>query len=451
VSANRGFYELCSKVSEALSGRLAKGGIATSIVKASARILSVLVIMIAARTLGAEEYGTFAFALTVAALMAIPAQLGMPHFLTREVSVYLVKNEYGSFKGLLRRSGQLVLAVSVGVALLGLIIVHHLPENHGAIDRNVMQLALLLIPFLSLASIRVGALRGLGAVVQAQLPEELVRPLAFLLLLIGTYYLAVDVELDATTAMWFQIVASAVGFLFGAWLLMRSYPPAAKSALPATETRRWVMGAMPFTLIATGNLIALQADVLVLGLLSTAEDVGVYRVVWLAASLVIFGVNVVDAVVAPHIARLFESGDKERLQRIVTLSARWALAMSIPFVLVFAIFGEDLLRLMFGEEFARGYTALLILTLGQVFNASRGVVGQLLMMTGNAWYATTGIGISAVANVILNVALVPKFGIEGAAMATAGSMVIWGVLMMYWAKVRTGIVSHALYFGKSAR
>lgn len=435
----------------ALSGKLARGGIATSIVKAASRILGVLVVMFAARVLGAEEYGTFAFALTVATLMAIPGQLGMPHFLTREVAVYLQRLDYGLFKGLIRTSSRLVFVVSTVIALLGWIIVHQLPDDFGAIDKDVMQVALVLIPLLSLASVRVGALRGLGAVVQAQLPEELVRPLVFLLLLGGGYYLAVDFSLNSVSAMWIQLAASAAAFLYGAYLLKRVYPAAATAALPLTDTRRWIKSASPFMLIATANLIALQADVLVLGLMGTAEDVGVYRVVWLAASLVIFGVNVVDAVVAPHIARLSESGDKARLQRIVTLSARWSLVMAIPFVLLFVIFGGDLLRLMFGEDFVRGYASLLILTLGQVFNASRGAVGQLLMMTGNAWYATTGVAISALMNVLLNVALVPKFGIIGAAVATAGSMVIWGCLMMYWAKVRTGIVSHAFYFGSGAK
>ena len=146
---------------------------------------------------------------------------------------------------------------------------------------------------------------------------------------------------------------------------------------------------------------------------------------------------------APAVASLHIAGDMQRLQRVVTASARAMLAISLPIALVMIVFGQPVL-VIFGPEFTQGATALAILSTGQLVNVAMGSVGLLLMMTGHERDTAWGVGIATVVNVALNGLLIPRWGIEGAAVATATSLVVWNLLLAVWVYRKLGIHCTAL-------
>jgi O-antigen/teichoic acid export membrane protein len=75
-----------------------------------------------------------------------------------------------------------------------------------------------------------------------------------------------------------------------------------------------------------------------------------------------------------------------------------------------------------------------------------GPVGVVLIMTGHERDAALAIGVSAVLNLILNAILIPGWGMEGAAVATAASTVVWNILMAIALYQRSGI--HSTILGK---
>ena len=94
-------------------------------------------------------------------------------------------------------------------------------------------------------------------------------------------------------------------------------------------------------------------------------------------------------------------------------------------------FGDDLLA-VFGSDFGRGRLALTILVLGQVVNVAAGHVGVLMTMTGHEKRVAATVGASAACNAVLNLILIPRFGIDGAAAATAISLVLWNGVTLVW-------------------
>ena len=80
-----------------------------------------------------------------------------------------------------------------------------------------------------------------------------------------------------------------------------------------------------------------------------------------------------------------------------------------------------------GDEFVVARWALVALVLGQLVNVGAGSVGYLLIMTGHQIPCARVFFASAVVNVILNAIAIPRFGILGAAIATAFSMMLWNV------------------------
>ena len=145
-------------------------------------------------------------------------------------------------------------------------------------------------------------------------------------------------------------------------------------------------------------------------------------------------------VVAPYAARLNAQGDQQKLQKLVRRTAQSAVAFALPVVVLLAVAGDRLLITLFGSEFAGAYWPLLILALGQLANAGFGATGMLLNMTGFERDVTRVVAIAAGLNVVLNLALIPIFGVIGAAIATSvsygvleclavasGALAAWGV------------------------
>ena len=255
---------------------------------------------------------------------------------------------------------------------------------------------------------------GLGNVVVAQVPELLLRPTVFLVLAAGA---ALTIGLDAQGALWLQLAAIALGVGLSLALMSRSMPSAARHVRPAYLRREWLQNSLELAFLSGAAVVNAQTGTFLLGALRGPEDAGLYAVATRGAMLISFGLLAVNTALAPAAARMWAAGDIKGLQRVVTVSSRAALLFSLPVAVVFIVWGRTVLQVAFGADFGGGGPALAILSVGQLVNAGVGSVGTLLIMTGHQREAAAGILIGAVLNVLVGLALVPAFGVVGAAIA----------------------------------
>ena len=96
--------------------------------------------------------------------------------------------------------------------------------------------------------------------------------------------------------------------------------------------------------------------------------------------------------------------------------------------IILFVLGDKILSI-FGEEYEVGYTVLMLLALGVVAKAATGPVHYLLAMTDRHATSVVVLAISAALNLLLNTMLIPIWGIEGAAVATALSTTLSITLM----------------------
>jgi len=157
------------------------------------------------------------------------------------------------------------------------------------------------------------------------------------------------------------------------------------------------------------------------------------------STLVILGLEIVNAIIAPHVAHLYSQGNMLQLQKLITTATRVAVSIAFPSVLVFMFGGDIILEWIFGEKFVAGYIPLVILALSQLINAAFGMLGLLLNMTGYERYTVRALWLSAGMNVVLNLALIPAFGTVGAATAAAVSLVVFNVVQYKHVKQKLDI------------
>lgn len=417
-----------------LRRHLSRAASATVIIRFANLGISLGVGVLLARLMGAEGFGVYAFAMALVGMLGIPATLGLPTLIVRESAIYWHESQYALLRGLLRRADQLILATSFLLApALWWLGIYSLGEEGG----RVMLLGAALLPLTALIAARGSALRGLNRIVASQLPEQILRPGALLLGVTAVFLLAG--ELSPADAMGVQLLVSSLALAVSVIWLRRALPGVVWRAPPVYATGRWARSAVPFLFLGGVALINNQLDLIMLGLLRSAEEVGIYRACVAAAQLVIFVLQVFNFVISPALAQLYRTGDNRRLQSLVTATARAALLGSLPVALVLGVFGGPVLGAVFGAEFSAGAAALAILCVGQLINAAMGPVGNILNMTGFERHSARAVAIAAAVNAALNLALVPRWGMEGAAVATAVSMTVWNVLLGIWVKRLTGL------------
>lgn len=426
-----------------LRGRLTRGAIGGFGLKIVATLLSLAVSVVLARGLAPEGLGIYAFALSIATLLALPAQLGLATLMVRQVARYHQSEQWSLMRGILRWANAMVVALSLTIVAIAGLLTWWVADGMHTVQLAAFAWALLLVPLLALSALRQGALRGLGRVVLGQLPESLILPGAFLALLGLAWFAS---ELNPPTAMALNAVAAALSFGLGAFMLLHARPAQLQSVPVRYELRTWFASVVPLTMLAGLGVIKGQTGILMLGLLADAEHVGHYKVAYSTAGFVAFALSVIGNVVAPHIARLHKEGDKVRLQRMLTQSARVTLLTSLPVALIFVFFSVPVLDVLFGEAFRPASAAFAILCVGQLVNAGVGSAALILNMTGYERLSLRNVAIATAINIALNAMLIPLFDIVGAAIAMSTALVCMNLLLCHSVWRYLGINSTAIRF-----
>lgn len=391
--------------------------------------------MLLARTLGPESYGTYAFVLSIITLLSLPAKAGLPTLLVRETAKNQLNKDWGLMRGLLKASN--LFAIGYSVIVVTIVGSWLLLRGGDTLETATLLWALLLLPLMAFEAVRTGALRGLSWIVSAQAPEQIVRPLT-VILLVGSVVL-LGSELTAVRAIQFNVIGAVLAFVLGVLLLLRALPLSVKISEPRYEIKPWAASLLPLSLFAGLKLLDSQVSILFLGFLATNEEVGLFRVAATGAALVAFGLNAVNMAMAPQIARLYNAGDIKQLQRVITLGTRVAVSVSFPAAMIFIVFGETIISMVFSNEYVAAAPALAILCLGQLVNVSSGSVALVLNMTGNDKSTVIGAAVAMLINLVLCLWLVPKLGLTGAAIGFSVSLCAWNILLLIMVRRKVGI------------
>lgn len=131
-------------------------------------------------------------------------------------------------------------------------------------------------------------------------------------------------------------------------------------------------------------------------------------------------------------------GEHQGLQKLLTAIARATMLGTLPIALILWIWPEEVLTLLFGKPFVAGAFALVILVSANFFSVFMGQVGHVISMVGHEKYTAYAALVAAAINIVLNYMLIPLYGMNGAAIATASSIVIWNALLGIWTVQKTG-------------
>ncbi|MBL8575407.1 MAG: lipopolysaccharide biosynthesis protein [Hyphomicrobiaceae bacterium] len=386
-----------------------------------------------ARWLGTHEYGVFVVVWTWVTILAVVAGLGMNMAVLRLLPEYSAQGHMDLVRGLFIGGRVSAAVTATGFALVGCAGIHFYGDIASSPYVMPAYLAAICLPIGAVTDVQDGYARAYSWTDLAFAPTYLWRPL-ILLSLLGLC-LIFGLEMTAVNAMYASILSLLVTCL-GQMALMRQR---IREEIPAGPRRfdypAWLKLALPIVFVEGTFSLITGTDILVLSQFTPPQEIAVYYAALKTLALVHFVYFAIKAAFSNRFSYTFHSGDRAGLEATVRMATRYTFWPSLAMAAVLALASPFLLRL-FGPEFSAGFPILLILMAGVVTRAAIGPVDALLVMAGQQKVCAIIYSAVLLINLGLNFALVPGYGLYGAATATSLAILV-EVLMLIVATRRT--------------
>ncbi len=421
-----------------VDGVFFRGATGSLVVKVGAAVVGLGSQVALAKLLGAEVFGQYVFVVSWVMLLLTFAIVGFDVASVRFVASYHGQSEFGKLRGFLRRSNQFVLLASLLTAASMALVSWLFSSLMSTSLFHTFLIGAILLPLVALLHLCAFQLRGLKKIVQGEGPLNVLRPLLIAVAVVMLVFVVRAERLYASNVMLINVAVTLPLLLLTVFLLGRAVPNASQHTGVEYNTRQWLGTAGSMFLLSSLAHMHARIDVMMVGILVNTTDAGVYKVAVDLAALVTFGLMSVNIIAGPMISELHTQARSAELQRVVRFAAFGGCAVAVVAVPML-LFGGKWILGFFGAEFTRAYPALAIICVGQIASVISGPVGWILNMTGHHRQAVAITTVSLVTNVLLNVMLIPRFGIVGAAMATAVTATFQNLMMFLCVKKRLKI------------
>lgn len=401
-------------------------------------LLGFVLNLILVRTVDLNIYGSYVYIFNLLLLLTNLCLFGLDTWLVRIVPIKNSFQEMQQLKGAIQFSRVIVTAFSLIIAMVMPFIINIIGLK-DKINTNWFILCFLIFLIGTNTAINQSVLRGLNKNVLSQVGEKVLKPLLIALLFFALFFSNKSISLE--NLIWITVAASFVALL-ATFFFLQKHISSKPNVKPDYHFPKWIKSSAGFFLISMLYVLNSRIDIFILGLFRNNNEVGVYNIALKVSETAGFGLLVINFVIAPVIAKLFEGGDIVKLQSLITRSSTLVFLLSCPIVIGIAIFSEPIMD-FFNVNILAGKEALVILCIGQLINIFVGSVGTLLTMSGSQKYSIYSLALGSVASILINLILVPVHGITGTAIATSCGLAIWNLMMYYFVRKKIGITTTA--------
>ncbi len=422
-----------------------KGAAAVFLCRVTGAVLTLVTQVILARWMGAEQMGIYLYAFSITLLVTTLSGIGLPAAAIRYIGAALASGRNDLIKGFIKAANRIYAALGLFLAVIGLVAINFIDGLVDDSRQATIAIALLMVPVLGQMISRTGVSIALSWFSTAFLPNLVFRPLLFLVFIAGAWQLAIP--LTAEDAILLQFLAVAVVVLLLGFAVGRRSKTELGGVQPAYETREWVETAAPLLLVTLFTAYFLEMNLFIAGTILNDGDIAIFNAGFRIAALIAFGIHAVDSIALPHMSKDHAAGDarslRANIRRACRLRVVGALLIAVPLLAA----GKYVL-LLFGPEFVAGYPALVILLFAQLINAALGPAARLLSVTGHQRHCLWVFFWSLLLLLVLHAVLTSRFGLYGAAVTVAITMVIQSAWFYLLASQHLGVSTLAFGNGR---
>ena len=298
-----------------------------------------------------------------------------------------------------------------------------------------LYLACLTIPVYGLVQMQAGIAQSYDSPNLALMPFYIWRQLTITVLMGAAYLLGAPT--DAVTAMIIAVVTTWAVTIGQLVVLNRRLKVKVAEGPKHYEAKIWFATSIPMLVVEGFSLLLTYVDILALEHFRSPDEVAVYYAGARLLAIVAFVYFAIAGATTHKFTQYHISGDKERLASFFAEATKWTFWPSLVVCAMILACGRPLLAL-FGASFERGYSVMFILAVGMLARAAVGPAERLLNMLGERKQCAFIYAGAFAINLVLCVIMIPRIGIEGAAISTSSALVFESILLYLVAKRRLG-------------
>jgi O-antigen/teichoic acid export membrane protein len=405
------------------------------LVRVGSALLALASQVLLARWMGSYEFGIYIYVWTWVLMIGALSDVGLSSAARRLIPEYTKLKSFDRLRGFLAGSRWLAFAIATGIGIAGTLGVTLLTPwlDHFAIIP--LYLACITIPIYGLVQVQAGIAQSYDLPSLALMPFYIWRQLAITALM-GFIWL-IGAPTDAVTAMIVAVVTAWAVTIGQLVLLNRRLKRSVPDGPRLFEPKVWFATSLPIFVVEAFYLLLTYVDIIALEQFRSPHDVAVYYAGARLLAIVAFVYFAIAGATTHKFTEYHVSGDRQRLAAFFGETIRWTFWPSLVACVAILAFGRLLLSL-FGAEFESGYPVMFILAIGMLARAAVGPAERLLNMLGERKQCAFVYAAAFATNLILCVILIPRIGIEGAAVATSTALVAESVMFYWVAKRRLG-------------
>ncbi|OGM93286.1 hypothetical protein A2372_02720 [Candidatus Wolfebacteria bacterium RIFOXYB1_FULL_54_12] len=369
----------------------------------SSRLIKAGIIIYAARILGAEEWGVFSYALSLAAFFTVFTDFGISTVITRESAKDLsVQEKYFS------TSIAIKLATTIVSIVIFLVLAPFIIKQ-----KAVMALLPIIILLVSLDGMRDFA-ASLSRAWEKMEIEAAIQILTNVAIVIGGF-----------TALFYYRTSYAlsVGYVIGvgigmlaAFVPFRRYIKNIRQTFDPKLIRPILSASWPIGMLGLMTATMLNTDTIMIGWFRDITDVGYYSAGLRIAQIIFMIPALFGTALFPSFAKF--AHDKARFTHALERSILALLMIGIPMAIGGALLAKDIIYIVYGDQYLAGSFAFAIMSLTFIAGFLAPILGNALFALNKERKLFTYAALGIFGNFFFNLLLIPRFGIAGAAFST---------------------------------
>lgn len=418
-----------------LTRKVAFNTIVQIVGKGATTVISLFLVAALTRYLGVAGYGEYTTIFAYLSFFAVLADFGFFWILVREISNPETDINRAT-------SNVLTIRTLVGILVFGVafLLSYFIPQY--AMLRTGVGIAAFSMLFLALNSTYVGIFQNKLRMDKAAITDVVGR----VIILFSTLYF-IKMGYGLNFILWAYALGNIVNLLMSAWL-GRIYV----NIRPAFDMVYWkqiFVQTWPMAVVLILGLIYFRIDTLMLSLLKTTTDVGIYGPPYKVLEMLMLLPSMFMGNVFPIISLYIHTKDG-RLSGAIQKSFDFLLIMAIPVILIIIFAAEPIIRIVAGQEFVIAQTinpifglqatsvlALQVLIVAVGFSFISHIFNYLVIALGKQSKLIWPNVVLVVFNIGLNFYLIPHYSYIGAAIATVLTEIL--VLTFTWYVARRNV------------
>lgn len=389
------------------------------------------------RLVGVGYLGLYSLGFSITTIATVIGKVGMDVGLMRFISRKNLKEDTIRIKSDIYSTLKIGIIISIVVMIIQIIVSKWLVEDffhESSLLRTILIVNAIAIPLVTITTISIHATQGFQLLKYKIFVEYILNP-TLLLVSVIFVYLLFSAELAIMVPYLFAgIITSIMASIF----LNKVSGVNVTKLFKADCNNEILMFSLPIMFTVILGTMLHWMDVIMIGYFADSETVGLYHPIVRTAGIQNSILIAFSGIFTPMFSKYYAVDEKQKMEHIYRLVTRWILTFIVPIFIFILLFSKKIM-LLFGAEFLGVSHILIVLSVGTSVFAVLGISSSALVVSGYQKLNFINAFVATVLNITLNIILIPRYGILGAAWATLIALSLIAILRVIEARILLSI------------